>query len=248
MAAEVNVPSDFFPAKSDLIDDGITSNPRFTTLEHAPWDKLLYSKDETCIHLSEIYAALDPVSYAQAIINVSDETDSVRCMGLARELLSKTDLDQLFVMYPLTPLTVHSITAGRKTGVWGIYIETARRTLKGTTQLRQQDTGSLSRNFSKNDRMLRYKRINCAFFTDTYFVTCKAKSTQGNTMMQLFVSDKGFVYIVPMKSRGEFHLDLKLFDKDIGVPISLIIDPLGEQTSAKVKKICHDMGTTLNIQ
>ena len=158
-------------------------------------------------------------------------------------------------MEPLTPLSVHSITAGRQTGVkishlskiWGIDIETARRTLEVTTQLRQQDTGSLSRNFSTNDRMLRYKRINCAFFTDTYFVTGKAKSTRGNTMMQLFVSDKGFVYIVPMKSRGEFHLALKMFAKEIGVPLSLILDPSGEQTSAKVTKMCHKMGTTLKI-
>ena len=95
--------------------------------------------------------------------------------------------------------------------------------------------------------MIIYKRINCAFFTDTYFVTGKAKFTRGNTMMQLFVSEKGFVFIVPMKSRGEFHLDLKMFAKEIGVPLSLILDPSGDQTSTKVNKMCHDMGTTLKI-
>ena len=57
------------------------------------------------------------------------------------------------------------------------------------------------------------KRINCAFFTYTYFVIGKAKSTRGNTMMQIFVSDKGFVYIVPIKYRGDSHLDLKMFAK-----------------------------------
>ena len=95
--------------------------------------------------------------------------------------------------------------------------------------------------------MLRYKRINCAFFTYTYFVTGKAKYTQDNTMMQLFVSDKGFVYIVPMESRGEFHSTLKTFAKDIGVPLHLILDPSGEQNSAKVTKMCHEIGTTMNI-
>ena len=44
MASEVNVPSDFFPAEPDLIDNIITSTPRFATLELAPWDKLLYSQ------------------------------------------------------------------------------------------------------------------------------------------------------------------------------------------------------------
>ena len=150
-------------------------------------------------------------------------------------------------MEPLTPLFVHSITAVIQTGVkashlfkiWGIYIETSRRNIEVTTQLRQQDTGSLSRNFSTNGRMLRYKRINCAFFTDTYFVTSKAKSTQGNNMMQLFVSEKGFVYIVPIKSRGDFQLALKIFSKEIGVPLSLILYPSGDQTSAKVTKVAR---------
>ena len=76
-------------------------------------------------------------------------------MGLAHELLSKTDLYQSFVMDPFNPLSVHSITSGRQTGVkayhlyklWGIDIETASRTIKNTTELREQDTGSLSQNF-----------------------------------------------------------------------------------------------------
>ena len=55
-------------------------------------------------------------------------------------------------------------------------------------------------------------------------------------MMHLFVSEKGFVYIVPIKSRGEFHLSLKMFSQEIDVPLSLVLEPSGEQTSDKVKK------------
>ena len=117
MAEEVNVPPDFFPAKSYLIDDIITSTSRFSTLERATWDQLLYSQDDTHIRMSAIDAALYPVSYAQAIRNIADETDFASSMGLAHELLSKTDSDQLFVMDPLTPLSVLSVTAGRQTGV-----------------------------------------------------------------------------------------------------------------------------------
>ena len=64
MAAEVNVPSDFFPAKSYLIDNIITSTPRFSTLKRAPWDQLIYSQDDTYIRLSVINADLDTASYA----------------------------------------------------------------------------------------------------------------------------------------------------------------------------------------
>ena len=64
-----------------------------------------------------IDADLHPVSYAQAIRNISDDTDFARSMGLAHELLSKNDSHQLFVTDPLTPLSVHFITAVRQTGV-----------------------------------------------------------------------------------------------------------------------------------
>ena len=97
-------------------------------------------------------------------------------------------------------MSVYSITDGRQIGVkashlskiWVIDLETARRTLEVTNQLRQQDTGSVSQTLSTNYCILIYKRINYAFFTDTYFVTGNAKATLGNSMMQFFVSDKVF--------------------------------------------------------
>ena len=115
---------------------------------------------------------------------------------------------------------------------WRINVETACRTLDITTQLKQQETdGNLSHNFPRDDRMLRYWQINSHLFTDTFFVTKRAKSTGGNTCMQLFVSDKGSVFLVPMKSKGEFPSTLKLFVKEIGVPTTLILDTSREQTS-----------------
>ena len=82
-----------------------------------------------------------------------------------------------------------------------IDIEAAKKTLECTTQLRKQEVeGPLTRNFSTNNRMLQYKCINTHFFIDTFSITKKGKSTCGNTCMQLFVSDKGFVFVVPMKA------------------------------------------------
>ena len=63
----------------------------------------------------------------------------------------------------------------------------------------------------------------------------------------IFCLLKEFFYIVPMKSRGEIHLALKMFSKEIGVSLSLIIDPSGEQTSTTVTKMWHKMGTSLKI-
>jgi hypothetical protein len=65
--------------------------------------------------------------------------------------------------------------------------------------------------------------------------------------VKLFVSDKGYVYVVPMKSKSEFPFALKQFAKEIGVPLALISDPAGGQTSKDVKKIARDMDLTLKV-
>lgn len=132
--------------------------------------------------------------------------------------------------------------------IWNIQHEQAKGVLAQTTQLNRQGADNdLSRRFSTNDRMLRYKRINSMFFTDTFFVTASGKSTRGNTSAQIFVSDKGFVAIYPMKHKSDFPDALHLFCKEVGVPESLIVDPSGEQTSRKVKKFCNQVGTSLRI-
>ena len=67
--------------------------------------------------------------------------------------------------------------------------------------------------------MVRYKRIRGFFFTDTFFATSKAgKSTRGNTCAQIFVTDKGFIYLVSMKYKKDMPKALKQFCKEIGAP------------------------------
>ena len=132
--------------------------------------------------------------------------------------------------------------------IWCIKNEEAEKVLEQTTiLLRQGAANDLSRRYSTNDRAIRYKRIRSVFYTDTFFVTKSGKSKRGNTCAQMFVSDKGFVMIYPMKSKGEFKDALKLFCKEVGVPLSLVCDPSGEQTSHDVKQFCHKVGMTLRI-
>ena len=95
--------------------------------------------------------------------------------------------------------------------------------------------------------MFRYKRIRSNFFTDTFFVTSKGISSRGNKCSQLIVSNMGFVAIYPTKSKHEFNLALKQFCKDIGVPMNLVVDPSGEETSKNVKPFYHQIRTKLRI-
>ena len=86
--------------------------------------------------------------------------------------------------------------------IWKIDLKTAEWTLDVVSQSNKRtDNPKLSRNYGTNDRTLRYKQIAEYRFMDKFFATKKAgKSSRGHTCCQLFVTNKGFVYVVPMKS------------------------------------------------
>ncbi len=133
--------------------------------------------------------------------------------------------------------------------IWRIDLKTAERTLEVVTQgSKRTDDPKLSRNYGTNDRMLRYKRIAEYFFMDTFFATKKAgKSSRGHNCCQLFVTDKGYVYVVLMKSKAEVLQAVKQFAKEIGAPDAIICDMAGEQTSHALKSFCQEIGTTMRV-
>jgi hypothetical protein len=152
--------------------------------------------------------------------------------------------------------TIAAVSAGRSKGVnaehlakvWCIPHDEAAQTLKVTTQsLRHDPDSSLSRNVGTNDRAVRYRKIKSFFFSDTLFVTGTAKSSRGNICAQLFVSDKGFVAIYPMKKQSDYFLALKQFAKDVGAPDVLVCDPHPAQTKREVREFCTQIGTTLKV-
>ena len=141
----------------------------------------------------------------------------------------------------------HGVTPEHLSKIWRISQEDARRTIDNTTQtsVRAQDP-TLSCNYGTNDCMLQYKRIQDYFFMDTFFATKKrGRSSCGHTCCQLFVMDKGFLYVVPMQWKSEVLQAIKQFAKEIGVPTSIIADMSSKQMSHDIRKFCNDIGTTL---
>jgi hypothetical protein len=117
----------------------------------------------------------------------------------------------------------HEVTAEHLSKIWCIPFNHAVRTLEVTTQLIRQDPdSSLSRNASTNDRAIWYRRISSKFFTDTVFATKKAKSLQGNTCAQVFISDKDFVTVYMMKTESDYINTLKEFAKNVVAPDMLV--------------------------
>lgn len=78
--------------------------------------------------------------------------------------------------------------------IWRIGLEIAKKTVNITSQnCGRTENTSLSRNYSTNNKNLRYKHIKQYFYMDSFFVTNKVGvSSRRHTCVQLFVTDKGF--------------------------------------------------------
>jgi len=150
-----------------------------------------------------------------------------------------------------------SVHASKSTGVspenlakiFRIDLQGARRTIDATTQhIKRSKDPTLSRRYSTYDRALRYRHVKELFFMDTFFATGKAgKTTRGHTCMQIFVTDKGFVYVVPLldKSGKSISYAISEFFKVVGIPDAFICDKSPEQTAGDAKRVCNQSGTAI---
>lgn len=128
----------------------------------------------------------------------------------------------------------------------------AKQTLDATSQqLRRSNDPTLARRFNTNDKLLWYRHIKELFFyTDTFVATRKAGTTaRGHTCMQMFVTDKGFVHVVPMVDKTGISVAqaMKEFFKAVGVPDAIICDKSKEQTDGEAAKFCRQGGTQVRI-
>ena len=106
---------------------------------------------------------------------------------------------------------------------WGIGIEKAKHTIRGTTQdsIRSAIL-PLTRRYRTDFMSQRLRRLSTAWYTDTLNST--QKSIIGNTCAQIFTDGKGFTYVHPMKSKAQSGEALHKVTIDIGVPNTLISD------------------------
>ena len=159
---------------------------------------------------------------------------------------AEMEIDDLFVS-SASANPSRGVEAKHLAKIWRIDLEKAEKTIELTTQRLSRSEGDrLSRNYGTSDRMLRFKRILTYFFMDTFYATKeKGKSSRGHTCCQLFVTDKGFVYVVPMRSKSEVLNAVKQFAREVGAPEAIISDAAGEQSSEDLKKFCQSIGTSL---
>ena len=125
---------------------------------------------------------------------------------------------------------------------WGIGLETAKQTLKVTTQrgVRTVLHPSLSRRYRTNDRQLRYRRLGVELFSDT--MEANTRSRRGNKYAQIFCARNGWIRAFPMKKKSCAHEGLStLFARD-GVPPAIIVDGALEQTQGEFRRKARESG------
>lgn len=109
---------------------------------------------------------------------------------------------------------------------WNISLEQAQSTLKATTQENiRTPVSPLVRRF-RTDLFPNVKRLNDTFYSDTLF--SKHKSLNGNKCAQVFGSGD-FIYVHPMRSKGDAGEALQFFHEDVGSPRKMIVDGANEQ-------------------
>ena len=101
-----------------------------------------HEQDSVLVALSSIHVTLHPAMYPQAISDHYAATSFAMSCGITSDQVSHDQMNNIFIDDPIE-ITVDEVTAAKSKGirpidltkVWGIEIETARRTLEVTTRL-----------------------------------------------------------------------------------------------------------------
>ncbi len=246
----------------EMIKEGSLNSAALTSNEEADEDELhrqFESNEHDGIHQS--LASISNIFVEEDFADAMGDLSVLTSFGIAAGSLTEAGLDDdLFyddigAIISAAAATFSAVASGNQKGIpaerlskiWRITPEEAQRTINSTSQLgRNSAETKLEREFGTGDRNIRYRRlVDSIFFTDTMFCTGKAKSTRGYKAIQVFVSDKGFIYVFPMKRQAEYPIALRQFCKEVGVPVALVCDPHPSQTSNEVRKYLYEVGTTL---
>jgi hypothetical protein len=131
----------------------------------------------------------------------------------------------------------------------GVYPLRRLATLKVTTQWGVRNTlhPPLTRRFSTNDRMLRYRWLPCVMYTDTAFCDHKYKSPRGSIGCQLFATDFGWSRAFPLWQKKDAHEALRLVFWCDGVPSNIVADGAKESKNSTFHKKYKEAGCGFSV-
>eukprot|EP00980_Cylindrotheca_fusiformis_P023992 scaffold11310_cov84-Cylindrotheca_fusiformis.AAC.1 len=117
-------------------------------------------------HLGNYCASVGATTALKGNVLLPEQDDDLEAV-----LAGQIDLDEFFVS-SATATSTRGVDASHLAKVWRIDLNTAQSTIDTTSQrCVRPNSNALNRNYSTNDRMLRYKRIHSHLFMDTLLAT-----------------------------------------------------------------------------
>lgn len=198
--------------ESRMLDDNGEIVAKVATINNQDESEIedIYTLDEhtnniqVSSEMTEVSKAHDPLSFQELVKEVfhkDDDTDELQTIGV-NGVISRNQIKR--------------ISPKRLLNAWNINLKAAKSTLQVTTQhlVRSMIHPTLHKRYSTNDQMVRYQRLDCNVFTDTYFASKSlGKSIRGYASAELFTTDFGFVEMVPMEKEANVYLPYKSFFK-----------------------------------
>lgn len=245
-------------ALNEIVDRNCDSFPADVSVSSA-------STDYSCQHdpISAMIASVNPLLCEEEFDRRISDLEIDTATGIAAgAMVSDSSVDDGYIFeqvgskLEVMAATISAVASGKQeevtaenlSKIWRISYDDAERTLRNTTQFIQHDVhGTLARNFGTSDRALRYRRLKSIFFMDTLIIGQNCHSVRGYKFVQVFVSDRGFVYLYLMESLTEIPNALKMFSKEVGCPETLVADHHKNHKDRLVKSYCLEIGTKLRI-
>ena len=130
-----------------------------------------------------------------------------------------------------------NVTASTLATQWGVSADVATKTFKVTTQRGIRDMEApIFKRYQTRQSHLQQNYLQSNFYSDTF--ESNTKSIHGNQYAQIFVNDRHYTKIYPMKLRSDAGLQLNKFIEDVGIPAKLITDNAGEETGGDWAAVC----------
>ena len=182
-----------------------------TTEQHHMQD-LLIADNPIRAHAASIDSNLDGALLDSALssrLEFSKLAMSIGSVTMSNEKckLFEADVSESWTYVGVTT-TGHprGVTAEMLSKIWLIDTKMAERTLQVTTQLnRHGENTSLARNLGTNHQMMKYRRIKSHFFTDTFFVTRKARNTRDFHACKSSCLTRYLSKYIPCDMQKNFH-------------------------------------------
>ena len=222
------------PSQEEYLEAALENQVFELTNETTVWDPSsdCFAKQEEAMvdHRGQLLFE-DPISFPTS---ARSEIASVSQAFASLSLIHTEGQSVMGMSSKQKPVVTPEVLAQR----WKVGLESARRTLRATTQRGLRRDLTLIQRARRNDRHLRYARLRGTFYTDTLFA--KTKSRRGNKCSQVFAHPCGWKRAYPLKSKGEAHEALSLMFAREGVPDTLMSDGAKETTLGKFRQKCRD--------